>query len=636
MSELHQENTKTYAYRERQGASRRFVATFTNLNQRQSRPSENAQHSNLNPTHSLARRAGICALLILFSTTAFAQDAKLAISSPPYYAGEPIRMQVIVSGFDEQPEVDFLKVLPEEITGKFTGVNTATRSVTVIGRSREVSQEFYFNYLIASDKIGTYRIGPVTAKLNGETAKTTRAEFEIKDVELADNMFVNLKLPERPVYVGERVPVAIEWGYSGQTSRVRSLTIRSPLFEEFEFIDGPQSHNGYGLPIATPDGVIDLKATDTNRTVASKTFMVRTARRMLVPTTAGIFEIGPISAKMVEGPAARSPFDLFSSSRSRSTQEKSIARGQPLELVVKPIPLESRPESFSGAIGEAFSIDIQANRTTVRVGDPITLTVSLRGTGNIDKIGLPRLAVDGGMSPDQFRLPDKETAGIYRSGEKQFNVSVRVEDEQVDQIPPIPFSYFNPKKEKFETTTSAAIPLQVMAARIVSSSDVVSSAAPMVATSNSSNSGTANTMFASGADLAIETNLSRLTRNTTSTISRLVPPVSYGAGFLAMISAFVMRKRNGRDPQLVERSRLTDEQRNRIQVARSMPPKQAAGEVAEALRKILPNADPTTKAATSKLIGELETIIYAPDGANAKLDQRLLDSASELLSKVNT
>ncbi len=583
----------------------------------------------------------------LLGLEAYGQRAQLAIASPPYYVGEPVRMQLIVSGFDDQPNVDFIETLPKELTGRLTGVrpdtSVAIRITSNGKRYEKVTKAFYFNFLIATDKPGTYRIGPVTAKLGKDVATTQAANVEFKAIEVADNMSVKLNLPERAVFVGERVPVTIEWGYAGPLSKVRNLTIRSALFEQFEFLTDRVRNDGYGLPIATRDGEIELDASDSHRMFGDQRFMIRTARRILVPTKPGTYDLAPVTATLQTGSAARSPFDLFNDSvfgsrRTRSSQEKSMAVGKPQSLIVKPIPIAGRPESFDGAIGQDFEMNVQANRTTVRVGDPITLTISLKGAGNIDKIGLPKLSAEGGMSAKQFRVPDKEIAGVYRNGEKQFSVSVRVEDEQVDQIPPITLAYFNPETAKYESTRSAAIPLQVMAARVISSSDVVSSAAPARPLETDSRTGSSanGATLASGADLAIETDVQRLKRSMTSGLTRLAPPVFYGVGLLSVIGAFVARQRQQRNPVVAERDRLVSEQCKRIRAARGLPTKEAAGEIADALRKLLPQADATIKSDTSRLIGELETIIYSPHASNGKLDNRLLDTASELASKVNS
>ena len=146
--------------------------------------------------------------------------------------------------------------------------------------------------------------------------------------------------------------------------------------------------------------------------------------------------------------------------------------------MVKPFPLEGRPGSFAGAVGEGFSIEVAADRTVVRVGDPIGLTIALRGKGNLDNASLPPLSAEGGLNPDRFRLPEGDTPGKMADGVKQFQISVRVTDESVIEIPKLAYSWFDPETETYRTAHSKPIALRVMPAQVVSASDVVSATPP--------------------------------------------------------------------------------------------------------------------------------------------------------------
>ena len=65
------------------------------------------------------------------------------------------------------------------------------------------------------------------------------------------------------------------------------------------------------------------------------------------------------------------------------------AEGEHRRLVVRPLPVEGRPPSFENAIGSAFSIDVQASRTVVQVGDPVEVGHHPAGTARLqDSEGL--------------------------------------------------------------------------------------------------------------------------------------------------------------------------------------------------------------------------------------------------------
>ena len=56
---------------------------------------------------------------------------------------------------------------------------------------------------------------------------------------------------------------------------------------------------------------------------------------------------------------------------------------EPYKITVKPLPSTGQPESFSGAVGQ-YDLEVDAKPTKLKVGDPITLTMTVQGQGNID------------------------------------------------------------------------------------------------------------------------------------------------------------------------------------------------------------------------------------------------------------
>ena len=113
--------------------------------------------------------------------------------------------------------------------------------------------------------------------------------------------------------------------------------------------------------------------------------------------------------------------DLFGR-RTAARTRKIFARDVPRRLVVKAPPIQGRPESFAGAVGRGFSLEAAADRSVVQLGDPITLTLTVRGDGNLASIGLPRLDADGGLLPGQFRIPEGDVSGQLTADGKVFLV----------------------------------------------------------------------------------------------------------------------------------------------------------------------------------------------------------------------
>ena len=201
------------------------------------------------------------------------------------------------------------------------------------------------------------------------------------------------------------------------------------------------------MPIQTSQGPISLAATARSETSNGKRFTVVSAQRTLIPNRAGTFEIAPITAMIelvTQWKRRRSAFDDFGfggslfdealgNNRRAAKVELFRAEGEPLTFQVKPFPIDNRPDSFSGAVGKGFSLDVAADRTVVRVGDPIRLTMNLRGDGNIEGAALPSLSADGGLDPEKFRLPEGDVAGAFDSGQNETVRCLRSRSRRISQ-----------------------------------------------------------------------------------------------------------------------------------------------------------------------------------------------------------
>lgn len=128
-------------------------------------------------------------------------------------------------------------------------------------------------------------------------------------------------------------------------------------------------------------------------------------------------------------------------------------------LEIKPIPLADRPADYNGAIG-TFTISTSAKPTQAPVGDPITLTMTIRSDQPLDGLRPPKLDQVEALTGD-FEISGESLAGELYQGRKVFSQTIRALREDVTAIPSIPMSFFNPETERYETTWSKSIPVKI-------------------------------------------------------------------------------------------------------------------------------------------------------------------------------
>jgi hypothetical protein len=170
-------------------------------------------------------------------------------------------------------------------------------------------------------------------------------------------------------------------------------------------------------------------------------------------------------------------FDPFS--RTGERRDVTIT-SEPVVLEVKPLP-PNPPANFDGAVG-TFTMNVEANPKTVQTGDPITVTATITGRGNFDRLNAPALEDEHGWHtyPSNGKFKQDDDVGI--SGVKTFETVVSP-NEKKTALPPLLFSYFDAAKEKYVTLRSEPVPIRVEGAAIATASAPPPASKPSAASS---------------------------------------------------------------------------------------------------------------------------------------------------------
>lgn len=557
--------------------------------------------------------------LVMAADLAAQQVSKLRAQSPPYYVGEPVVLE-IVAKVDEagaQPVCRALEVASEvSLSGPHVRQSSSTFMQTIGGRTtvRE-SINYVYSFVVEASAPGEYAIGPFEVEYKGKKQRVEGHTFRFQKLEDDPDMEIAIELPETPIYVGQRVPVTVRWAMSAEFHEIqyafRKLEIRSPVFDQFELLESPPRTRTQ-LTIATASGDVALDAEQSTERRDGKEYVVLSAQATMIAQSVGTHSGLAITCRTERGFRWRQ--QGFFGGVQPTERRPALASGRVSDFSVKPLPLDGRPASFGGAVGRGYGIEVSANRTVVRVGDPISLTLTLTGEG-LEKMGLPDLAADGGLSPEQFQLPSEPPAGNLDDRMKQFKLSVRVKDETVDQIPAIAYSWFDPGEERYVTVRSKPIALQVMPAQLLDANDVISARPEDEASPATDTVAAAKPIeLARGANLAIERDLSQLVGGAHRALAwSVVNWGAYALGLGAVVVAVIARRRADIDPLVAEQRANMKTWRRQIQQAKTMQGKAAAQQIADGLRKFLTVAGDPQRGVLNGLIAQCEESIYAPD-----------------------
>ena len=186
---------------------------------------------------------------------------------------------------------------------------------------------------------------------------------------------------------------------------------------------------------------------------------------VLYPQKIGDLEISPLSLNLVlDVPTDKR--DFFGNVIYDQTSQL-ISTGM-RRIIVKDLPKQGKPNSFSGAVGK-FEFDIILNKNSLRATESFQAELKVKGNGNLKLFDLPDILVPNSMElfePEREELISTNLSGMSGSVSKLFTVIPRFQGNF--PIEEVEFSYFDPNTEKYKILKSPRLTIDVYDGPVIS------------------------------------------------------------------------------------------------------------------------------------------------------------------------
>jgi hypothetical protein len=405
------------------------------------------------------KRMTVVALFLGFWAVAPARAGELTatVDRPTVGLNEQFTLMFTVTnaGLDGGKEVK----LPD--LGKFRIMSGPSRSSSVQIINGSISSSVVYAYILEPREVGKFTIGAASVEVEGKTLtsapitvevvksapqqKQQAAGQEAPPGAVSDNLFLKATVDRTHVMQGEQINISFKL--------YTRVSVNNYAVEK-----NPNMTGFWGEEVEVAK---DIRLA--NEVVNGKQYRVGVIKRMaLFPTQAGNLEVSPMEVQatvQVQDRRALDPFDSFFRDPFGRAVNYKVA-SDAIKIKVDPLPADA-PADFKGAVGQ-YAMSATVDKKTTRTNEPVSLKVTISGTGNIKLIESP--TVD--LPADFEQYTPKVTDNIDRTrdkvtGSKTFEYLLIPRYPGVKVIKPVSFSYFDPVKKEYVKLHTPQIDLNV-------------------------------------------------------------------------------------------------------------------------------------------------------------------------------
>lgn len=349
------------------------------------------------------------------------------------------------------------------LSGPFTSTSS---SVQVINGKVSRTVEYTYTYMLSAGQEGVFEISPAKVNVDGtiyesnslkiqvikgnssqqQQGSSSRSQGSTGNVNLKDEVFIKAIADKTNPKQGEQVIITYKLYFNINISALEFK--KEPSFKGFWKTDLLEDQQGYNQYSEVYNGrkysVAEIKK--------YAIFPQRTGSLVIEP--ADVNAQGQIKAQQKSG---NDPFfDNFFNDPffNRMKNVEIPLESNAITLDVQPLPSSNRPVEFNGAVG-SFSFESTIDKTELKANEAINLKFTISGAGNIELVD----KLNVGFPPD-FEVYDPKinsninTTKIGVSGTKTFEYLIIPRTSGTFKINPVKFSYFDLKKNTYETILS--------------------------------------------------------------------------------------------------------------------------------------------------------------------------------------
>ena len=448
---------------------------------------------------------------VFFTQTTFAQ-VKFSVACPAKKIGKDDVLQIQFK-VENASSVDNITPPSFNNFSIVSGPNQESSESNINGK---VSQYVALGFSLKPNATGTFTIGSATAIADGKTYKTDPINIQVVNGSIVQSQpnnnqnsspvpNFNLDFPPAPV-THQFDDYILKPGENVEEKAAKNIFLKLDVTKTSCFVGSPlvATYKLYTrLPSETTitnapsfDGFsvndLDVNNNSSLEKYNGRLYNVYTIRKVeLYPLQPGDFTLDPVIATnqitFVKSQYLNSRggdlFDMFQNFGSGAIPAegqvvKNITlQSAPLVIHVKPLPQESKPGNFRGAVGD-FTITATLAKNNFTTDDAGTLKVTITGKGNIQLINAPEIKWPQGIDGYDAKVSDNvDKTKVPMEGSKTFSYPFTISKPGNYTIDSISFPFFDPATATYKTMKTGSFAVTVIKGKGISNNPFVNSSA---------------------------------------------------------------------------------------------------------------------------------------------------------------
>lgn len=416
----------------------------------------------------------ISIMLMLFVLGVFSKHSTLLaqtlrVNAPQQVSvGEQFRLQYTLD--TSTRERLMIGQIPEELEVLYGPSRSESSSFQMINGHTSSSSSVTFTYMLCANKQGSFTIPAASINVDGKKVQSKAIKIQVNAATARQQQQPGARVhddsADRQVrQTGSRITANdLFITVSANKKRVHEqepilLTYKVYTLVDLTQLEGkmPDLKGFHTQEIALPQ----QKSFKIEQYNGRNYRTVVWSQYVMYPQMTGKLEIPSITFNGLVLQQNRSidPFEAFFNGGSGYTEIKKAIIAPSVSIQVDPLP--QRPADFSGGVGQ-FSVSASTDKKTVNANDPVTIRVVIDGTGNLKLLKQPVVKFPTDFDKYDPKVTDKtklSARGLEGSMVYDFIAVPRHQGKYT--IPAIEFTYFDTKKQKYETLKTQPIDIDV-------------------------------------------------------------------------------------------------------------------------------------------------------------------------------